>query len=255
MTFILNHPLVVLVLTLTVLYLAEYTGIIFQNKRGGLKREEQDDFGLIVAAALTLLGLIIGFSFSMSISRYDQRKDYEEAEANAIGTEYLRADLLPAANASKVRLLLAQYLDQRILFYNTRESREIYRIDVVSARLASDLWSSVQVPAMLNATALSALAASGMNDVLNSQGYTEAAWLNRIPAAAWILMTAIAVCCSLLLGYGLRPPKAANILTFVLPLVVSISFFLIADIDTPVGGVIRVSPINLISLAQSLHTH
>ena len=54
----------------------------------------------VLAATLTLLGLIIGFSFSMAISRYDQRKNYEEAEANAIGTEYVRADLLPAADAA-----------------------------------------------------------------------------------------------------------------------------------------------------------
>ncbi len=58
-------------------------------------------FALSLAALWisALLGLIIGFSFSMAISRYDQRKNYEEAEANAIGTEYVRADLLPACNS------------------------------------------------------------------------------------------------------------------------------------------------------------
>ena len=62
-----------------------------------------------MTATLTLLGLIIGFSFSMAISRYDQRKVYEEAEANAIGTEYVRADLLPAGDAARVRALLRDY--------------------------------------------------------------------------------------------------------------------------------------------------
>jgi hypothetical protein len=57
---------------------------------------------------LTLLGLIIGFSFSMAVNRYDQRKPYEQAEANAIGTEYVRADLLPVADAAKVHTLLRQ---------------------------------------------------------------------------------------------------------------------------------------------------
>jgi len=57
----------------------------------------------VLAASLTLLALIIGFSFSMAVSRYDQRKNYEEAEANAIGTEYLRANLLPADDATRVR--------------------------------------------------------------------------------------------------------------------------------------------------------
>ena len=55
-----------------------------------------EHFGIILAATLTLLGLVIGFTFSMAINRYNLRKNYEEAEANAIGTEFLRADLLPA---------------------------------------------------------------------------------------------------------------------------------------------------------------
>ena len=55
---------------------------------------------MVETATLTLLGLIIGFSFSMAITRYDLRKNYEEAEANAIGTEYVRAGLLPAADAA-----------------------------------------------------------------------------------------------------------------------------------------------------------
>lgn len=58
-----------------------------------------------MTATLTLLGLIIGFSFSMAINRYDQRKIDEEEEADAIGTEYTRADLLPPADAVKVRAL------------------------------------------------------------------------------------------------------------------------------------------------------
>ena len=57
----------------------------------------------------------------MAIERYDQRKNYEEAEANAIGTEYVRADLLPAGETAKVQALLRDYLDQRILFYKARD--------------------------------------------------------------------------------------------------------------------------------------
>jgi hypothetical protein len=66
-------------------------------------------------------------------------------------------------------------------------------------------------------------------------------------------MLAIAICCAnLLVGFGARRPIAEAILLPVLPLIVSIAFFLIADIDSPRGGVIRVSPQNLLSLSQSL---
>jgi hypothetical protein len=92
-------------------------GAYFRKRRFNLEEDARRDLEIIVGATLTLLGLIIGFSFSMAISRYDQRKIYEEAEANAIGTEYVRADLLPAADANRVRALLKDYLEQRVLFY------------------------------------------------------------------------------------------------------------------------------------------
>ena len=98
-------------------------------KRGRELEEKRDDFGVILAATLTLLGLIIGFTFSMATNRYDQRKNYEEAEANAIGTEYVRADLLPAADAARVRALLGKYLDQRVLFYTTRDKQRLAQIN------------------------------------------------------------------------------------------------------------------------------
>lgn len=91
-----------------------------------------------------------------------------------------------------------------------------------------------------------------MNDVLNSQGYAQAALWNRIPTAAWVLMAVIAICCNVLVGYGLRDATERAKLLPILPLVVSVAFMLIADIDAPRHGLIRVVPQNLLSLAESL---
>jgi hypothetical protein len=91
-----------------------------------------------------------------------------------------------------------------------------------------------------------------MNDVLNSQGYTQAAWWNHIPTAAWGLMATIAICCNLLVGYDTRHIKGHIGRFFVLPLIVSVAFFLIAEMDSPRGGFVRVHPHNLESLALSL---
>jgi hypothetical protein len=252
MSVLLNFPLVIFALSFVVLWLSEWFGASFRQKRGNLEEDDRDDFSLIAAATLTLLGLIIGFSFSMAISRYDQRKNYEEAEANAIGTEYVRADLLPSTDGAKTRALLRKYLDQRILFYETRDNRELQQINAATAQLQANLWSVAQAPAMAQPTPVIALAVSGMNDVLNSEGYTQAAWWNRIPSAAWSLMATIAVCSNFLIGYGVRHSEKKIPLFLVLPLVVSISFFLIADIDSPRSGIIRVRPQNLESLSQSL---
>jgi hypothetical protein len=246
-----DSPLLVLVLSLAVLWLSSRVGIALRD-RGRLQDEEHEDFVLIVSSTLTLLALIIGFTFSMAISRYDQRKNYEESEANAIGTEYVRADLLPAADGARLRGLLKNYLDQRILFYTTSDEQKLRQIDLSTAQLQSEMWSAVQAPAAAQSTPTLALIVSGMNDVLNAQGYTQAAWWNRIPIAAWCLMIGIAIFSILLLGYGARRAKAHELLLLVLPLVISIAFFLIAEIDSPRGGVIRVQPQNLLTFAQTL---
>src|SRR5579863_5987852 len=102
---LLRVPLAVLVLAFLVQWLAAQLGNLFREKIGVLEEAQQSDFGTVEAAILTLLALIIGFSFSMAVSRYEQRKNYEEAEANAIGTEYLRAGLLPSPDAARVREL------------------------------------------------------------------------------------------------------------------------------------------------------
>jgi hypothetical protein len=248
-----NYPFVVAGLSFVLLWLSALIGASFRRRRE-LREDDREDFGLVIAATLTLLGLIIGFSFSMAVSRYDLRKNYEEAEANAIGTEYVRADLLPAADAERIRLLLRQYLDERVMFYRIRDSRELQHINAVTSQLQTDLWNSVKSPAEAKPTPVVALAVSGMNDVLNSQGYTQAAWWNRIPIAAWGLMMAIAICCNLLIGYGALHAEAKSVRLIVLPLVVSISFLLIADIDSPRSGIIHVSPQNLLSLAQSINS-
>jgi drug/metabolite transporter (DMT)-like permease len=247
-----NFPVLVFFLSTIVLWIAARIGTQLRLKRRHMDDGEREDLGVIVAAALTLLGLIIGFTFSMATTRYDQRKNLEEEEANAIGTEYLRVKLLPASDAVKAQSLLRTYLDQRILFYNTTHIDQLRRVNADTSRLQNDLWNAVQAPAEAHPTPVVALAVAGMNDVLNSQGYTQAAWWNRIPSAAWCLMSAIAICCNVLIGYTGRRVEKEIPRFFILPLIVAISFFLIADIDSPRGGIIRVQPLNLTSLAQSL---
>ena len=250
-----NYPLIVVTLFFFVQWLAVQIGTFFRRRQRKRQEDIREDFGLILTTTLTLLALLIGFTFSMAISRYDQRKIYEEAEANAIGTEYVRADLLPAMDAAKVRALLRDYLDQRVLFYTTRDRQQIRQINARTSQLQTELWSAVLTPSAAQPTCVVALAVSGMNDVLNSQGYTQAAWWNRIPIAAWILMGAIAIFCNALVGYGMRKPEVEGTLLFILPLITSIAFFLIADIDSPNVGFIHVTPQNLESLVESLRAH
>lgn len=246
MNRIIDEPFVVLIVAVMLQWGAAFVGDWLRRYVRPLAKDERQDIDTVLGVTLTLLALIIGFSFSMAVSRYDQRKTYEEAEANAIGTEFVRADLLPADAATRIRALLVRYTDQRIAFY--RQDELPSGADV--AKLQAELWSAVAGVATVQANPVTALAIAGMNDVLNAEGYTQAAWWNRIPVPAWSLMALIAIVANGMLGYHDR--KAGLFILLVLPVVVSISFFLIADIDSPAGGVIRVVPQNLLAVAQSM---
>ena len=247
-----DHPLVLFAVAFVLLWAAAFAGALALRGRGELEDAARADYDIILAATLTLLGLVVGFTFSMATTRYDLRKNLEEAEANAIGTEYLRAELLPAAAAARVKSLLRDYTAARVEYYTTRDSGRLPEIDARTARIQNELWAAVRDPARESPTPLMALAVAGMNDVLNSQGYTQAAWWNRIPTAAWWMMALIAACCNAMVGFRAHGRKGHGALLLILPLVLSIAFMLIADIDSPRGGVIRVVPRNLNALADSL---
>ena len=248
-----DMPMILAIACFIIIWVFGQLGAVVRHRRQARVEEAQrEDFNLVLGATLTLMGLIIGFTFSMAISRYDQRKNLEENEANAIGTEYVRAQLLPPADAQAIRQLLRDYAAERIQNYAAQNTAELSPLLAREAVLQEKLWDAVRAPALAAPTPVSALVVAGMNDVLNSQGYTQAAWLNRIPVEAWVLLFAIAVLSSIMIGFNSRSRKRQGLLGFVLPLVVAISFLLIADIDSPRHGIIKVIPQNLQILAASL---
>jgi hypothetical protein len=250
MESIVDHPVGAFAISLVTMAIAALLGAALA-RRGVVDDESREYFGVVQTATLTLLGLVIGFTFSMAVTRYDQRKNYEEEEANAIGTAYVRADLIPDAESAKLRAGLRDYLHQRIAWYLETDERRLREVDARTAHLQGELWDIIRAPATAQPTPVMALVVSGMNDVLNTQGYTQAAWWNRIPPAAWVLMLALALCSNVLVGMGAKS-RAHQALLLVLPLIVALAFLLIADIDSPRRGLIAVSPRNLMSLGQSL---
>jgi hypothetical protein len=248
----LNFPILFSIPMAVLLWLAARFGAVARTRRP-MVDGDRDDFGVVQTATLTLLALLIGFTFSMATVRYDLRKNFEEAEANAIGTEYVRVGLLPSAEAGPLQAQLKKYTDLRIEFYKTRDRDELQRVNAETSQLQTEMWNAVQGPAVAQQTPIMALVVAGMNDVLNSQGYTQAAWWNRIPTAAWVLLVLTAVGCNILVGYGSRGGQVKSSLLVVMPVLVAISFLLIADIDSPRGGLIHVSPQNLTALWESLH--
>ena len=130
--FLLDHPIVLLFVLLAIFWSATRLGAVLRAWLGPLDKDKHGDFDLMLGATLTLLSLIVGFSFSMAGNRYDQRKNLEEDEANAIGTAYARADLLPAADAAKVKGLLREYA--YIARHNDKGKIDVEYLDIYQNR-------------------------------------------------------------------------------------------------------------------------
>ncbi len=246
---LLDYPVLILVVSFAALWAANWLGTRLRTRRESISEDERPDFDVVLGAALTLLGLVIGFSFSMAINRFELRNDYEEAEANAIETTYMRAELLPQEDAARVRALLRQYTDLRIQFYVSGH-REPERIAAETAQVQQELWSAVSQPAEAQPTAVAALAVASVNDAIKAEGATRQAWEDRIPVAAWGLMFGIALGCNVLYGNGARHTDWK--LSIVLPLVVAVSLAFIADMNSPRGGFIHIRPDNLQRLQGTL---
>ena len=249
MSRLVDSPFLLLVVSFLTLWACAWIGAKVLGRFAAEGQLVREDFRTVLAACLTLLGLIVGFSLSMAVNRYDPRQKAESAEADAISTEYSRADLLPPSEAQATRQLLRSYLTERIQFFGARDRDRFHQIDEQTARLQQQMWAAVRTPAV-QPNQFTALAVSGMNDVLSSQSNTQAAWWNRIPTDVWALMGLIAIVCNLMLGVSARHLQGCSEF-LVLPLVTAIAFFLIADIDSPAGGgVIHVAPQNLLSLGK-----
>ncbi len=250
MIWLVDHPLLFFVVTLIVFLGCTRAGALSRLHGHKLTSAERGEFDLVRNAIFTLLGLMIGFAISMAVTRYDLRKNLEEAEANAIGTEYLRLDFMPADTASEARALLRTYVDERVAFYALMDPDALAKNALETANTMTALWAAISPEAKASQTAVTALVASGMNDVLNSYGYTVAEWRNRLPVEVWMLLIVVAGCCNFLIGFGAEQLSSAT--HAILPLTASLAILLIADVEGPHNGFVRVHPINLIDAGVSI---
>ena len=250
MSWLVDHPLELFAVTLLLLWGAAQAGVLARRHAHRLSSAERAEFDLVRGAMLTLLGLLVAFAISMAVARYDLRKTYEEAEANAIGTEYLRLDLLPPESAVAARAHLRTYGAERIEYYLDHDPDRERRTDPETARTQAALWAAVLPEARVNPTQITALVVAGMNDVINSQGYTLAAWRDRLPIEVWTLLVLVAIVCNFLIGFGAERLSWAT--QTILPLTVALAFVLIADVEGPRSGLVQVQPVNIRDAAEAM---
>lgn len=229
-----------------------YGGKYLFKKRHGKTDLADDETKIVLGAVLSLLGLLIGFLLTISIGGYNNREQMEENEAITIGNAYQRAQLLSPENNLQAQVLLKDYLDARISFFNAGSQAKTERWRDLSLDAQSALWELAATQARSAPNPVIASVLTAFSDLYVSEEKTMASWRYQIPGAAWILLILFAASANVLIGYNIRGLPGNNIMILILPLLTTMALFMIAEIDIPGEGVIHVTPDDLMNLRTDL---
>ncbi|MFI5332404.1 MAG: hypothetical protein ACHQ2F_15400 [Desulfobaccales bacterium] len=224
-------------------------------KRPAVDEDARSQIITIQGAMLGLLALLLGFTFSMAMSRFELRKQQVLEESNAIGTTYLRAQLMPEPPRKEVSNLLRQYVQVRLQFYRAGMEGEQFQTAMdQTERLQLELWSRAGAWAAQDPRAVTAgLFLQSLNEVidLHSKGLT--ALENHVPEIILVLLYFVALTAIGLIGYGNGLAGRRNFMvTMVASLLIAAVILVIIDLDRPQRGLIRVGLGRMVELSHSL---
>jgi hypothetical protein len=204
------------------------------------EKEPEGPLGSLVSALLGLLAFIMAFTFGIAASRFDTRKQLVLEEANAIGTTYLRASLLPEKPGREVRKLLREYARIR----STVELKNVAEVLRQSEEIGDQLWSQTQSLVAEDMDAeIRALFIESVNELLDLHTSRVTTGMQyHIPATVWLVVYLLAGASMLALGYQVGMSGVRRIYgTTVVAASFSLVILMIADLDRPGEGLLRVS--------------
>lgn len=210
--------------------------------------------GGVQGAVLGLLALLLGFTFSMAVDRYETRRDLVLKEANAIGTTWLRAGLLPEAHRAPVKDLLRRYVDLRLKYQALSSDPAMLAEGLrLSAQLQSEVWQHAEAAATNAPTPVTATFISSLNEVIDTDAERIAAARNRIPSGVWVLLVIVAGfgCFTSSYGSGAQGARSAFTNLF-LPVLITVVIMLVFDLSHSRQGFILISQQPLIDLQHSM---
>lgn len=213
------------------------------SQRSG-EETERERVGLVTVetAIYALLGLMVAFTFSGATSRFDVRRAQTVQEANAIGTAYLRLDLLPAAAQSALRDKFRRYTEERIAVYRALPDLEASGAHAARAEaLQAEIWTGA-IAALRDAPAqASLLLVPALNDMIDITTTRAIALRTHTPTVILGALVVLTLVCSLLVGYGLAggKPFATNLHMIGFALMMTVTIYVILDLDHPRVGLIR----------------
>jgi hypothetical protein len=237
------NELIVFALLFALMLAASEIGFTLARRFHAAGGAPSSEVSAIQGAVLGLLALLLGFSFSVAMSRFEARKELIRDEANVIGTAYLRTELLPEPHRTNVARAMRQYLDTRFelqkLGFAPDALRATHRR---SGELQARMWADITTVARAHPESETmALVVSSMNELIDAHGMQMAAVRNRVPSSIFALLFCVAIASLGLTGYASGPFHRQNAaLTFVVALLVTAVILLIFDLHRPARGVITV---------------
>ena len=226
-----------------------------RRRRPTVSEDAKSQVTAIQGAVLGLLALLLGFTFAMAMSRFEVRKQQILDESNAIGTCFLRAQLLPEPQKMAVSNLLRQYVKVRLQFYQADIDHQSLKVaKSQTEELQGQLWAYAAAWGEQEPRAVTAgLFLQSLNEVidLHSKGLT--ALENHVPEIILVLLYFVALAATGLIGYGCGLAGRRNFLvTLVAAVLIAAVIVVIIDLDRPQRGLIKVGLGRMVELRQSL---
>jgi len=230
---------------LAIVMIAVYwAGFKFSSRQKN--RNTSDGFGPVEGALLGLLALLLAFTFSMSASRYDTRRQVLIEEANIIGTAILRADLYPATERSSFRADFKEYLETRIAYYEAGFDPEKVEANLErSAIISAKIWDRAAVLAQNRDNLIpSNQMVPALNEMIDIVTTRNAARHATVPDSILWMLFVLCLVSSFLVGYNRNEIAASWVVIIVFALMISASIFIILDLDRPSQGLITLEEAN-----------
>jgi hypothetical protein len=218
-----------------------------------------EGIGAMEAAIFALLGLLLGFSFSGATTRLDARRQLIAEEANAIGTAYLRLDLLPTSEQPEMRRLFREYVDARLGAYaQIPDDMKAFEQGVAEAgQLQQKIWTRAVAASRNDPTQNSArLLLPALNEMIDVTTSRTIAIEAHLPGLVFTLLVLVALSSGIVAGYAMAKRRKRSWLhTLLYAACIAITVYAVTDLDYPRSGLIRLSSADkaLEQLRNSIH--
>lgn len=210
----------------------------------GRRYRVKSDPSTLSGAVFGLLGLLLAFSFSGAAGRFEHRRELITQEANAIGTAYLRIDLLPAAQQAPLREAMQRYVQLRLDIYQaTPGSAAVSKAWADSVAMQQQIWNQATTAAQASGnTATLSLMASALNEMFDITTTRLTATRDHPPTVIDLMLFLLALMSALLAGYGMSDGEQVPWLQVtVFAVALTVTVFVIRDLEYPRLGLIKVN--------------